>query len=244
MDHHGPVRLVVGSVVRQPEALGQNVIELDCAELPLASQTVVDDEIGLGPVEGRLAWGFVIIQIHLVEHGPDVGLCPGPGLAQGACVFGICWVVLRKPGSVVAQTHGLEHFLCELHGRSEFLADLINGAEQVGVVLRESANARKPRELSRLLVTIDSAKLREAERKIAIAPRLGSVDLDVVGAVHRLQEILFADASFLDKGDSCRVVELKIAFDLDAGAFQQLFLGRVVELALLDSFDEKFRRVR
>jgi len=43
MDHHRPVRVVVGADVFQAEPLRQDVIELDRAELPLTAQAVADE---------------------------------------------------------------------------------------------------------------------------------------------------------------------------------------------------------
>ena len=46
---------VVRADVLQLEALGQVVVELHGAELPLAADAVADDEVDLRPVERRLA---------------------------------------------------------------------------------------------------------------------------------------------------------------------------------------------
>src|SRR5262249_43033109 len=78
----GGVRLVARPGVLQAEPLGQDVVELHSAELPLPPEAVPDDEVGLGAVEGGLAGGLVVGQFHLVEHGADVALGPHPGLAD------------------------------------------------------------------------------------------------------------------------------------------------------------------
>ena len=41
-----------------------------------------------GPVEGGLAGGLLVGQVHLVEHRADVVLGPPPGLAGGPLYFG------------------------------------------------------------------------------------------------------------------------------------------------------------
>ena len=103
VDHHRPVRLVVGAGVFEPEPLGQDVVELHGAELPLAADAVADDEVGLGAVERRLAGGFLVGQAHLVEHRADVVLGASPGVAGRPGVLGVVRVVLREPERVVGQ---------------------------------------------------------------------------------------------------------------------------------------------
>ena len=199
VDHHRPVRLVVGAGVLQPEPLGQDVIELHGAELPFPADAVADDEIGLRPVERRLAGRLLVGQAHLVEHRADVVLGPSPDVAGRTLVLGIVRVALREPDAVVGQSQArVEEELRHLHRRAELASDLLVGAEQVGVVLGEAADAGQPRELARLLVAVDRAELGQPQRQIAVAPRLRGVDLDVVRAVHRLEQV------FLDSRRSAR----------------------------------------
>ena len=68
MDHHRPMRLVVGADVFQGEAFGagQIVIELHRAQLPFAAEAVGDQKIGLGAIEG----GFAARDREIGNHGP------------------------------------------------------------------------------------------------------------------------------------------------------------------------------
>src|SRR5262245_20940354 len=96
VDHYRPVRLVVWADVFEPKPLGKQVVELDRAKLPLAADAIPDDEVGLGAVEGGLAWGFLVGLPHPVEHGSNVFLGATPCLARGALVFGVGRIVLRE----------------------------------------------------------------------------------------------------------------------------------------------------
>jgi hypothetical protein len=58
VNHDRAVFLAVGAGVAEVEADRQVVIDLDGAELPFAAQDVLDHEIDLGAVEGRLARFF------------------------------------------------------------------------------------------------------------------------------------------------------------------------------------------
>ncbi len=83
----------------------------------------------------------------------------------------------------------LEHELGHLDAAAELVRHLLVGAEEVGVVLREAADAGHAVELARLLVAIDGAELGQPHRQVAVAPRLALVDLHVVRAVHRLEQV-------------------------------------------------------
>ena len=76
------------------------------------------------------------------------------------------------------------------------------GAEQVGVVLGEAADPGQARQLARLLVAVDRAELGQPQRQVAIAARLRGVDLDVVRAVHRLEQVLLEVAGLLEVADA------------------------------------------
>ena len=67
---------------------------------------------------------------------------------------------------------------------------MLRHAEDVGVVLREPADTRQAAELTRLLVAVDGAELRQPQRELLVAPRPRLVDHRVVRAVHRLEEVL------------------------------------------------------
>ena len=51
MDHHGTVFLVVAAGVFELESFGEVVVDLYCAELPAASECVLDHEVEFGAVE-------------------------------------------------------------------------------------------------------------------------------------------------------------------------------------------------
>ena len=180
VDHHRSVGEVVISGIVQAEPLGEHVVELDSPELPLSTDAIPDDEIGLRAIESGLSGGFVVRQLHLVEHRADVGLGFLPGLAGRALVLGVVGVAPGETEPIIGQAQTPEDELGQLHRVAKFLADLVRGAEQVGIVLGEASNTSQARELARLLVAIDGAKLGQADGEVAIAPRLRGEDLDVV----------------------------------------------------------------
>ena len=65
---------------------------------------------------------------------------------------------------------------------------LVVGAEQVGVILGEAAHAGHAAQFAGFLPAVDGAKLREAHRQVPVAVVVAGEDLDVVRAIHRLEQ--------------------------------------------------------
>jgi hypothetical protein len=116
----------------------------------------------------------------------------------GADVFVAVGVAQRKLNAVVFQPHALEHELHQIESGPELFLDLIGGAEEVGVVLGQSANAEHAVEFARLLVPVDRSEFRQPHRQIAIAPRQGLVNLHVMGTVHRSETFSCECSHFLE----------------------------------------------
>ncbi len=77
----------------------------------------------------------------------------------------------------------------EVNAAADLVGHLVLGAEDVGIVLSESANACHAAEFARLLVAIHRAEFGQAHGQLAITARLALVNHDVVRAVHRLEEV-------------------------------------------------------
>ena len=126
-----------------------------------------------------------IRQVHLAADRFQGRFGPLPVLG-GAHVLVAGRIAEAQPHAVVVQAQRLQHELGHLDAAAELVGHLLFGAEDVGVVLGEAADAGHAVQLARLLEAIDRAELGQPQRQLAIAPRLGLVDRDVVRAVHRL----------------------------------------------------------
>ena len=72
--------------------------------------------------------------------------------------------------------------------------DLIGCHKEMRIILREVADAEKPVQSTRKLMTMDESQLCKAQRQITVAVQLGTIDEHAAGAVHRLDCIvLFVD---------------------------------------------------
>ena len=74
----------------------------------------------------------------------------------------------------------------EVQAAQHLLLDLLLGAEDVRVVLREVRTRSKPVQHAGGLVAVHQARLGVAHRQVAVGVALGVVQLHVPGAVHRL----------------------------------------------------------
>ncbi len=72
----------------------------------------------------------------------------------------------------------------------DLVVDLLRGADDVRVVLREAAHAQETVQDAGLLVAVHGAQLGPAQRKVAVGALLVLVDHEVERAVHRLEEVV------------------------------------------------------
>ncbi len=192
VDHDRAVEAVVGALVREVEALREVVVDLDRAELPLAADGVLDHEVELRAVEGSLAVLHDGVE-PLLRRGPDdrrLGLLPV--LVRADVLLAVVGVAQRDLRRVVVELERLEDVEHDVDHALELLQQLVGAHEQVGVVLREASDARQTVQLARLLVAVYGAELGQTHRQLLVGAGLRAVDLAVVGAVHRLEQVLLA----------------------------------------------------
>ncbi len=77
----------------------------------------------------------------------------------------------------------------EIDAGDDFVFDLFGGAEDVGIVLGEAADAEQAVHGAGALVAVDVAEFGEADGEVAIALGGIFVDEDVAGAVHGLEAV-------------------------------------------------------
>ena len=171
MNHHRAVHFAVASLVGQIEALGQVVIHLNGAELPLSADDVLDHEVDLWSVEG----GFPRFL--------------GPGHAEAfsriaAGLFGFVPAsrvtnVLR--GVRVAQAHTdavvihaerAEDDLHQFDAAQNFLRDLVLGHEEMRVVLGEATHAGHAGDFTGLFPAVHGAEFGQTQRQVAVGAGL------------------------------------------------------------------------
>ena len=188
----------LGRDVEGAEAAGQVEIDLRRAALPFAADGVAQHIFELRPVERALA-------------GVDRGLhdSPAPPISSSTCFSTPSALSQsRRADALFRPRRQLHHDVLEaeiLVDRHDHVVDLLTlvhdlvfGAEDMRVVLREGAHAHHAMHRARRLVAMHDAEFGDLHRQVAIGLQAVLEDLHMAGAVHRLQR---EDALVLGRGD-------------------------------------------
>ncbi len=181
VDDDGRMRLIVRSDVRELEALGHLEVELKRASLPFAADRVHDVDVDLGAVEGPAPLVDHVVHAATLQDAAQRlrGLVVDRRVADRL-------VRSRRQGDVVLVAEDAQQIVGQVEQAVVLVRDLVRPHEDVGVVLREAADAQHPVQGAAALVPVAGPKLREAQRQVAVRPRARPIDHEVVGAVHRL----------------------------------------------------------
>jgi hypothetical protein len=198
VQHDGPVLLPVLGHVGRAKPFGQLEVGLEGAALPFPPDGVGQLEVELRPVEGA----FARVDLVVVPDGED-------RLSSAASALSHCASVpMRTSGRVDSLMSNLAKPVSVDGGQEPdelraFLGDLVLGAEDVGVVLGEAADAHEAVERAMRLVAVAGAELGEPQREVAVGLDALVEHLHVAGAVHGLERIdpLFVGMFLVDLGD-------------------------------------------
>ncbi len=128
---------------------------------PFAADDVLDDEVDLRPVESGFA-GFKG-EWHAERFGGVLaGLFGGVPLFGQADVLGAVGIAQADANAIILHTDGAKYDFDQFQAAGDFARHLFLGTDEVGVVLREAADARHAAKLAALLEAIDGA---ESERR-------------------------------------------------------------------------------
>src|SRR6266571_1261423 len=186
-------RLMLGAVfgdVLQAEASGQIKIELHGGELPGAADGVNELDVDLGAVEGGFALHFLERDVHALHGVGERGGGAAPVFGFTGVIFGVRGIPIGELDFEFVEAKIFHDGVGEIDAGFDFRFDLRGHAENVRVVLRESADAEQAVKHAAAFVAIDGAELGEAHGKITIAAQLRFIDEDVAGAVHGLELVV------------------------------------------------------
>src|SRR5262245_5694806 len=79
----------------------------------------------------------------------------------------------------------------EIYDLHNLVFDLIDAAENMGVILSESANTQKSMKNTCFFLAIHRTQLEIFNRKISIRPDLGLINQNMSRTIHRLDSIVF-----------------------------------------------------
>ena len=168
------------------KSLWHREIDLHRAALPLAANRVLERVFDLGPIESAFAFGDFIRAPGCLQalHQRRLGLVPDRVGADA----------LRRPGrdlvdDVVKAKVGIDP-LQQRRVVDALLQNLVFGAKNMAVILREAAYPHDAVQPARGLVAMALAEFAVAQRQIAVALDALLEYQDVAGTVHRLERIV------------------------------------------------------
>src|SRR5580704_7097390 len=177
------------------EARGQVEIELHGGELPRAADRVDQLDVDFRSVECGFAGDALEWDLH-ARHGF------GERVGSAMPVFGLAGVIFRmrlvpigKLDLELLEAKIFHHSEGEVDASFDFTFDLRRHAENVRVVLSETAHAQEAVEHAAAFVAIHGAEFGEAHGQIAIAAQPRLINKDVARAIHRL-ELVFGFFDF------------------------------------------------
>ena len=169
------------------EPLGKHAVGLQRADLPRPADRVFEVPFELGRIEGAFAGKLLPAELLRRHAGGDdrlakLLLCLVPILIAAEAV-----VRAQRELDRVIEAEVLVDPVGELAEGAGFLDDLVFAAEDVGVVLRELADAHQSVQRAVRLIPVAAAVLVETDRQFLVAGDALLEDQDMAGAVHRLQ---------------------------------------------------------
>mmetsp|Transcript_37514 Transcript_37514/g.87440 ORF Transcript_37514/g.87440 Transcript_37514/m.87440 type:complete len:538 (+) Transcript_37514:6674-8287(+) len=168
------------------QALGQVGVDLDRAALPFAAEGVLQRVFDLGAVERAFAR-----QVGEVAAGGLQALGEGGfGLVPAFLGADALFRPRRQLVDDVREAEVLVDLLQQRREGRDFALDLIFGAEDVAVVLREAAHAHDAVQAARGFVAVALAEFAVTQRQVAVALHALLEDQDVAGAVHRFERVV------------------------------------------------------
>ena len=96
----------------------------------------------------------------------------------------------REVNVVVAEAEGAKDMEIEAENILDLIFELVGPAEDMGVVLGETAHAEEAVQGAGTFVAVDRAQLAPADRQLTVAALLAVENPDMEGAVHRLELVL------------------------------------------------------
>mmetsp|Transcript_20147 Transcript_20147/g.62912 ORF Transcript_20147/g.62912 Transcript_20147/m.62912 type:complete len:700 (-) Transcript_20147:109-2208(-) len=172
--------------VLEAEPLRQVEVALDRRALPEPPDGVADLDVDLGAVEGAAALVDVVLPPLCAERLAKGARRLVPDLVRADRLVG----PRGEHHLVLGEAELCQDGLGQVEHALDLVGELLREAKDVRVVLREAAHAEEAVERARPLVAVDGAKLRPAERQVAVRALLVLVGQHVEGAVHRLDLVL------------------------------------------------------
>ena len=147
MHHDGRLLGVVLVGIFQLESFRQVIVYLDRAQLPAASDGILDHEVELGAVEGCFTIFDFCGKSFLATSLYNGAFCQSPVLVSANVLVVVVGVSQRDLGLEV-ESKGFEHNANDVHHVEELLLHLVWTAEDVSIILSKGTHAREAVQLA------------------------------------------------------------------------------------------------
>ena len=186
MQHDRTLARTVGRNVFKVESIGKVEVTLNSAQLPRASDCVLDVDIDLRAIERSIAFFDRILETIFLKRTLK-GVC---GLVPDLIATDMLVGIFRtEVGGELGKAERAQDTHDEIKKRCDFVLQFFFGAIDMTVVLSEAPNSHKPMQRSCPLVSVHGAKFEKAKRKFAIASLPASIDKTVHRAIHGLRVV-------------------------------------------------------
>lgn len=180
--------LILASNVSELEALGKVEVELDGTALVVSTQSVIEGDVDLGPVESTVACVELPLGTSLLSKRVQCLLQLTLGHIPHANIANILFRAGRKL-ELEGEAEKAVDAVQEIESTLDLVLDLVHGAENMGIVLLESSDSSKSGQGTRELISVEDTKVGHPPREILVGNIGVGKDLAVAGTVHRLQSI-------------------------------------------------------
>ena len=185
VNHNRALAAAVHIDVLQVEVQRHLEVQLNRAALPGTAEAVAQVEVNLRAVERAVALVDDVGHTELFQRGFEAVGRILPVLVRTHRI--------RRTGGQFDEIIEAElgvHLIDEVHDAGDFVRNLFAGHEDMGVILREAADAEQTVQCALQLVTVHQTEFTHAQGQVAVGMGLAAVDHHAAGAVHGLDAVV------------------------------------------------------
>src|SRR6188768_1095573 len=143
MDNNRAMLLPIRADIFKIESLWHDVIKLDCAELPLSAQGILEHKVDLRTVERRFADTYLVIKSHCIGCVLHVLLCLDPLRIFSPVLCLVLGVAERESNLKVIKAQCLGYILCQADNTLKLFCKLLGHQVDMRIILSERTNSRE-----------------------------------------------------------------------------------------------------
>ena len=168
MDHDWLVRLVVLANVFQFESSREVEIKLNRSQLPQPANGILDFNVDLGTVKGRLTFNAFIRKLLLIQSRNKGSLSQFPVFITPDELLVLAFAFNRQLNSEFFKTERLQQVKRKANAVDYLVSDRLGRAEKVRIILSKPSHTHQAVQCARELGAVTRAQFRVTQRQVAI----------------------------------------------------------------------------